>query len=175
MPANARPDASNARIAKVMALAETDSTAIAMGARSSSVDGVCGSPVACVAVSVASSGESANIVSPPVGAGVVAWDVEVGSGEVEEPATVVVGVAGTVVDSGDPATVVVGDPAIMVVVGVPGIVVGVVVGVPGMIVVVGAPGTVVLVVAGVPWVVVVTTVVVVIGGAMSAITSTASM
>jgi hypothetical protein len=91
-----------------------------------------------------------------------------------EVGPVVVGVRARVV-VGDPGVVVVGVPG-MVVVGVPGTVaVVVVVGVPGTVVVVGVPGTVVEVVVGVPGMVVVTTDVVVLGGAMLAVTSTASM
>jgi hypothetical protein len=51
MPTNAKPEASNARIVRVTALAETVSAAIAMGARCSSVDATAdGSSTACVAL-----------------------------------------------------------------------------------------------------------------------------
>jgi hypothetical protein len=179
IPTNARPDANNARIAKEMALAETVSTAITIGARSSSEGDVAlDSPTSCIAMGVSSSGESTNAVSLPVGdgdvgVGVVPKVVEVGSVEVDDPVTVDVGVPGAVVESGDPGMVVVGVDATVVEVGVPAIAVVVVVGVPGRVVVVDVPGIVVVV--GVPGMVVVTTVVVVTGVTMSAVTWTASM
>ncbi len=166
---------------RVTALAETVSTAIAMGARSSPLGAAAdGPPADCVALAVTSFGESCNVVSLPVGevvGGVVPAEADVAAEVVGDPETVVVGVPGLVVVGvpamvvvvGSPAPVVVGVPRRVVVVTVPGTVV---VGVPGMVEVVGVPGRVVVV--GVPGIVVVTTVVVVVGGAMSAVISTAS-
>jgi hypothetical protein len=130
-------------------------------------DACCGWAAASWALTIPSAGTSGVVASPPVFVvvGGVPGGVEVGP--------VVVGVRARVV-VGDPGVVVVGVPG-MVVVGVPGTVAVVVVGVPGTVVVVGVPGTVVVVVVGVPGMVVVTTVVVVLGGAMLAVTSTASM
>jgi hypothetical protein len=182
MPAKAKPEASNARIAMVTALAETVSKAITIGARSSPVGTAArDSPSVCVSLVATWPGESDRVVSLPVGevvGGAVPAEVDVavevvGDPEpavVDVPAVVVVGVPSMAVVVGSPPMVVVGVPGTVVVVGNPGTVV---VGVPGKVEVVDDPG---LVVVGVPGSVVVTTVVVVVvvGGTMSAVISMVS-